>query len=326
MWLSLIVTVVNRLHIPLPNNGLQQILKRYTPPNETHAADPTWVDDFSSDVLPVSCHSHNDYLHRVPLYEGLAAGCISTEADIWPRNNSLRNGELDLLVSHTSKRLKETRTLRSLYLDPLMNILQRQNDNSSSTTAGVFSMSPNASLTLLLDFKETDNITFDLVSQQLEPFRAVNWLTYWTPATGITERPITIVATGSAPFDRIISNSTYRDIFYDAPIDNLSNNQFHANNSYYASGSLRRAVGLAAFGHLTAKQEDTVRSQVQLAEGLGLKTRYWDTPSWPISFRNKIWSALEELGVRVLNVDDLTAATRWDWRMCVVGGLVICDG
>ncbi|PQE22454.1 Altered inheritance of mitochondria 6 protein [Rutstroemia sp. NJR-2017a BVV2] len=187
-------------------------------------------------------------------------------------------------------------------------------------------MSPNTSLTLLLDFKETDNITWDLVFQQLEPFRKANWLTYWTPTTGITNRPITIVATGSAPFDRIISNTTYRDTFYDAPIDNLSNNQYHANNSYYASGSLRRTVGLAAFGHLTAKQEDTVRSQVQLAEELGLKTRYWDTPSWPISFRNKIWSALEELGVRVLNVDDLTAATRWDWRMCVVGGLVICDG
>lgn len=32
-----------------------------------------------------------------------------------------------------------------------------------------------------------------------------------------------------------------------------------------------------------------------------------------------------ELNADVLNVDDLTAAARWDWQMCVVAGINICN-
>jgi hypothetical protein len=277
----------------------------------------------------VACHSHNDYVHRVPLYEGLAAGCMSTEADIWSRNNSLLAGQADLLVGHASKALTESRTLRSLYLDPLMNILEHQHGAENTLSPlGVFSMAPNNSLILLLDFKTSDDTTWDSVVAQLEPFRNNDWLTYWSSTAGVVQRPLTIVASGDAPFDTIISNSTYRDIFYDAPIDKLSepNNPYNANNSYYASGSLRKAIGRTSFGHLSDEQKDTIKSQIENSKALGLKSRYWDTPSWPISFRNRIWTALEELGADMLNIDDLTAATRWDWDMCIVGGIAVCDG
>jgi hypothetical protein len=55
--------------------------------------------DFTRDIEPVSSwlnstfrllipqqkpfHSHNDYWRDVPFYSGLAAGAISTEADVW---------------------------------------------------------------------------------------------------------------------------------------------------------------------------------------------------------------------------------------------------
>lgn len=35
----------------------------------------------------------------------------------------------------------------------------------------------------------------------------------------MVEGPITIVATGNAPFDLLLQNSTYRDVFFDAPLD-----------------------------------------------------------------------------------------------------------
>ena len=70
---------------------------------------------------PYNANAHNDYWHRVPLYKGLAAGCTSTEADIWVTNYT--DGSHDPLVGHSSKVLTPARTLRSLYLDPLREIL-----------------------------------------------------------------------------------------------------------------------------------------------------------------------------------------------------------
>ncbi|PQE09570.1 Altered inheritance of mitochondria 6 protein [Rutstroemia sp. NJR-2017a WRK4] len=300
----------------------------YTAPSRTNAANLTWLNEFSSDIIPVACHSHNDYMRRVPLYEGLAADCMCTKADIWSRNSSLSAGQADLLVGHTSKALAESRTLRSLYLDPLMNILGHKNEAENALSPrGVFSMAPNNSLVLLLDFKTSDDTPWDSVVAQLGPFRKNDWLTYWSSTAGVVQRPSTVVASGDAPFDTIISNSTYRDIFYDAPIAKLSepNNPYNSNNSYYASGSLREAVRRTSFGHLSDKQKDMIKSQIETSKALGLKSRYWDTPSWPISFRNRIWTALEELGTDMLNIDDLTAVTRWDWDMCIVGGIAVCD-
>jgi hypothetical protein len=144
-------------------------------------------------------------MHRVPLYEGLAAGCTSTEADIWSRNTSLSANQADLLVEHASKALTESRTLRSLYLDPLMNILGHQNGAENALSSlGVFLMALNTSLILLLDFKTSDDTTWDLVVAQLGPFRKNDWLTYWSSTAGVVQRPLTIVArtTQADPFVR----------------------------------------------------------------------------------------------------------------------------
>ncbi|RFU35665.1 hypothetical protein B7463_g632, partial [Scytalidium lignicola] len=339
IWLALIVTVANRLRIPHPHNGLSEIVQTYSAPNATHPASPTWLKDFSNDLIPVQCHSHNDYWHRVPLYEGLAAGCVSTEADIWIGNTP--DGQVDLFVGHSKKSLSQSRTLRSLYLDPLVDILTHQNSVTSqnlthsadtegfgnTSLTGVFSMAPDTSLVLLLDFKITGEAIWTEVVSQLDGLRSRGWLTYWTPAEGVVQRPITIVGSGDAPFDAITANTTYRDIFYDAPLTKLSDvdTAYNSNNSYYASTSLSEAVGMVMFGSFTSKQKSKAAGQVQRAEDLGLKSRYWDTPGWPVGWRNRIWEELVRLQASVLNADDLTAAARWDWEMCVVAGVNICN-
>jgi hypothetical protein len=77
-------------------------------------------------------------------------------------------------------------------------------------------------------------------------------------------------------------------------------------------------------GSITSKQEKTLKQQIQAAEDKGLKSRYWGTPAWPISVRDSVWVKLMELGVGMLNVDDLVSATRWNWGLCVVAGIVLC--
>lgn len=198
-------------------------------------------------------------------------------------------------------------------------------------------MAPNASLILLIDFKTSDTETWELLVAQLSALRSRGWLSYWTAEAGVVSRPVTVVATGDAPFASIIANATYRDIFYDAPLVSLPLDDdalYNSNNSYYASASLPKAVGSVWFGKFSASQRDVLEKQVSRARALGLRSRYWDTTAWPVGWRNRIWEQLVEIenigGSEVdgpggmLNVDDLKAGARWDWSMCVVAGVNIC--
>ncbi|KAK1486755.1 2OG-Fe(II)oxygenase [Colletotrichum tamarilloi] len=114
-----------------------------------------WLEDFSRSVIPIMCHSHNDYWRPYPLYSALAAGCTGVEADIW-----LSDDGSELLVGHDRHELSSKKTLRSMYLDPLMKILDTMNppeqwSNFSRTDRpqGAFRSQPNITIVLLLDVK-----------------------------------------------------------------------------------------------------------------------------------------------------------------------------
>ena len=276
----------------------------------------TWSTDFSRDITPIPCHSHNDYWRKVPLYDALAAGCTSVEADVW-----LTNG--DLQVGHSKSSLKPERTLRSLYVDPLVKILSHQNpsvDNTSASVNGVFDTNANISLTLLIDIKTDGSQTLPTVLDQLEPLRSRGWLSHFN-GSGIVEGPIKVVGTGNTPFDLLSSNETYRDIFFDAPLDQLWGEdapadieKYTSQNSDYASVSFDVAIGKLYMGVMTPAQVRTVRGQVQAAQSKGLRARYWDTPSWPVSSREHVWDVLVREGADMLNVDDLEAASSRKWN------------
>ncbi len=158
---------------------------------------------------------------------------------------------------------------------------------------------------------------------------------------------ITVVGTGNTPFDLIIENHTYRDVFFDAPLDemyepapsNPDNNaaaappshkttrgrgksgtgafdadSFNYTNSYYASVSMFADIGLPWTGGLTSGSLETIRGQIRGAKRRGLKARYWETPAWPTSLRNHIWKVLIDEGAEMLNVDDLQAVASLDWE------------
>lgn len=176
-----------------------------------------WPTDFSADIHPVACHSHNDYWRKKPLFSALKAGCTGVEADVW-----LHNG--DLYVGHSTSSLTSQRTLRSLYIDPLLKILEQQNPITSfhpaadSPRNGVFDTRPAQTLVLLIDFKKEGRAIWPYVVDQLEALRERKFLTYFNGST-VIEGPITVVVTGNAPFNMVVANPHYRDIFFDAPLD-----------------------------------------------------------------------------------------------------------
>ncbi|CZR60237.1 uncharacterized protein PAC_10133 [Phialocephala subalpina] len=303
------------------DNGLSQIVSQYTGPTTNSPVSPTWLPNFSTGITPIPCHSHNDYVQKVPLYQGLEAGCISTEADI-----HLRKG--DLFVAHGGNEIKWANTLSSLYLDPLIAILEAQNQNTAVGEApkGIWDESPETSLVLYLDFKSKGTNVFNTVRDQLEDLRQKGYLTFWTPETGLVQRPLTVVGTGATDFKDVVANATYRDIFFD--IDARSNKlagdsvQFDTTNSYSVSTPMGAAIGKPGL-QFDENQKAKITTLVQQANALGLKTRYWDAPGkGDLKKRNAVWRNLLDLGVTLLNVGDLIDIRDWFKKRDAQGEIV----
>lgn len=277
-------------------------------------------DWFTHGVIPVPCHSHNDYWRHVPLYSALTAGCVSVEADVWSEGD-------DLLVGHTRQTVLDGHTLQSLYLTPLFEMLQKHDPRNMNRTVeanspvGIFASDLSQTLVLLVDFKADPQSIWRLLMEQLQPFRENGYLSYFD-GSAVIQRAITVVATGDVPFDRILENTTYHDVFFDAPLDKLvfsdSSTEpdasiYNVTNSYYASVDFRTSIGSLPTGRLSYAQLTKLRSQIDIAHERGLKVRYWGTPTWPVGLRNYVWRVLVREGVDVLNVDDLHGATKVDW-------------
>lgn len=238
-----------------------------------------------------------------------------------------------------------------MYVDPLVKILDRQNpitgfhESVHQPRNGVFDTDPGQTLILLVDFKTDGVLTWPSVVDGLEPLRERGYLTYFN-GEEVVNGPVTVVGTGNAPFDLVTANSTYRDIFFDAPLDFLTEGSphkdrkakrqavqdgsnlgqglsgmpaditpdvFNYTNSFYASTSFKDIIGFPRPFHLTAQQMDSIRAQIQGAHRHGLRVRYWGLPSWPRELRNHIWRVLVHEGVDILNVDDLQGATKKEW-------------
>lgn len=329
--LSLIGTIIV---VFLPN-GIHRVIKSWGHPGQIGAGLSDWPTDFTRDILPIPCHSHNDYWRAVPLYSAIEAGCISVEADIWLFKD-------ELYVGHSIPSLTPNRTLGSLYINPLLDTLVKQNPepgllpDPDPSLRGVFDTVPEQSLVLLIDFKTSGSELWPQVMDALEPLREKRYLTHHD-GTKLVSGPITVVGTGNTPFDMIKSedDNPHHDVFFDAPLNEMYESapieerhggegekgqigshkgpDYRSSNSYYASTDFNDAIGPLWDGSFSDHQMDLLRGQLRGAHARGLKARYWNLPFWPIHSRNYVWKVLVEEGVDMLNVDDLKGATERNW-------------
>ncbi|XXG95523.1 hypothetical protein Hte_001787 [Hypoxylon texense] len=221
-----------------------------------------WPLDSLDGVLPVACHSHNDYDHDIPLFQALSAGCVGIEADVW-----LVNG--DVSIGHILPTIG--RTLALQYVNPLKAIVDH---NGGS----VYKAKPAQSVVLLVDFKTSDAGTLDAVVKSIDPLRQAGYLSRLE--NGVFVRgAVTVVASGSAPFGRISAGDGVpdRDVFYDAHVDDLGAEDYSSQNSVYASADFQDAVGNPSSASLSQDEVDTINSQVEGAHQRGLIVRYCES-------------------------------------------------
>lgn len=242
----------------------------------------------------------------MPFYTGLSYGCVSTEADVWLYNETL-------YVGHEQSALTTARTFDALYIQPILSVLQRENPESifvdSETRNGVFDTESSQTLYLFVDLKTNGAETFPYVVEALEPLRAAGFLTSYNSTTGVTPGAVTVIGTGNTPLD-LVAPLTSRDYFFDANLALLDTTQANITSdiSPIASTQFSRYIGEINGTEFNSTQLQVLESQLALAKSKGIGGRYWDTPAWPISTRNAVWTELVRAGVALLNADDLGAA------------------
>ncbi|KAI0652252.1 hypothetical protein C8Q79DRAFT_1005469 [Trametes meyenii] len=264
---------------------------------------------FTQAIVPKAIHSHNDYWRDVPLLTALSLGVSSVEADV-----SLFNGTL--YVGHESAALTPDRTLDSLYIQPLLQILKKQNPRNaftvnSTSPNGVFDTASSTSLQLLIDIKTDGVEALPFILKALQPLREGGYLTTFANGT-LTTSAVTIVGTGNSPLEQVKALSP-RDYFFDAPLTQLTdpslNTTWDPTLSPLASTDYSVAVGWNGIGNISDDAKANITKFVGDAHALGIKARFWDTPGWPVYARENVWRALLEGGADWLNADDLIAAS-----------------
>ncbi|KAJ5223422.1 hypothetical protein N7468_007964 [Penicillium chermesinum] len=288
-------------------SSLQSILMN------THGSkDYEYPTDITRDILPIPVHSHNDYWRNEPFWTGLSKGCTSTEADVW-----LYNGTL--YVGHDQSALTSSRTLESLYINPILEVLDRQNPKSpfvpAPTKNGVWDTDTTQTLYFFIDVKTSGPETFKAVIEALEPLRAKGYLTSVKDGKTLNG-PVTIIGTGETPLEMITSVAD-RDYFFDAPLAKLKDPQYSEINGLVApiaSTDFQAVVGKVTLDTdpvLNEGQLQVLRQQIADANERGIGARYWNTPHFPIRTRNLVWRTLLREGVALLNADDLDAVAAY---------------
>lgn len=304
------------------------------------------IEWLTRDVEPKPLHSHNDYWRTLPMLAGLSNGVVSIESDIWyfeepyvlTRNAATtRNGPIELqhlkfntdevYVGHNQVYLKPNNTLDAQYLNYLWQILEYTNpiindehpvtESLDGRKNSVFYDAPEIPMFLWFDCKTNASSTFKFMQQYLKRFLDKGYLTYFdVNADKIVMGPVILTWTGNLPsFDEVDALGSKRYLFLDAPLTDLTTSQTNwTKYSIVASGSMEGILGqddyrLAKLSEsFTSAQSSKIKSVVKAAHERGLKTRIWGDISWPRYVATGHWKSLLQLGVDLLNVDDIDYA------------------
>ena len=231
-------------------------------------------------------HAHNDYEHPRPLFDALDHRFGSVEADIFLVGDQL-------LIGHDASELDPSRTLESLYLEPLSALVKA---NHGSVYRGW-----RHPLQLLIDIKTEGSSTYLELDRHLLRYKHL----FTTYAHGrVHPGAVTNVISGDRAARTPMEAQTVRRAFYDGRLADLGSSapasfislisdDWQANFTWLGTGAFPDA------------ERQKLRSIVARAHAAGQTVRFWNTPDVAGPARDALWDELFAAGVDFLNTDDL---------------------
>ncbi|MHA7111823.1 phosphatidylinositol-specific phospholipase C/glycerophosphodiester phosphodiesterase family protein [Sunxiuqinia elliptica] len=229
-------------------------------------------------------HAHNDYEHKRPLLDALSFDFRSIEADIYAIGDSL-------FVAHDFDEIKPGRTLRTLYLDPLQNLIQ---ENGGAVYGD------GHSIYLLVDIKDDAVKTYQLLHKILEDYE--DCLTVVKNGKQ-TQRAVQVVVSGNRPMN-LMGNQKVRYAGYDGRLKDLKTG-VEAQLMPWVSDSWTDHFSWNGKGEFPLKEKEHLRQLVEQVRSKGYLLRFWGTPNKTESQRMAIWKELKDAGVAIIGADDL---------------------
>jgi hypothetical protein len=228
-----------------------------------------------------NAHAHNDYAHARPLWDALAQGFTSVEADVF-----LMEGELYVYHDRPA-RPDPTRTLRSLYLEPLKKILESRQ--------GALYPGYDVVFYLMIDIKENGEEVYRILKRQLEPYRGI--LTSYQ-GRKINQGPVTIFLSGDRPISTILAEDN-RLVALDGRPEDIGKGIDPAFMPVI-SDRYGKHFSWRGEGEIPTSEWRKMRILVANAHAEGKKVRFWASPE-----KEAVWTTLLRAQVDLINTDEL---------------------
>lgn len=250
------------------------------------------VNNFlQSQKIPLAkAHAHNDYEHNKPLFDALANGFCSVEADVHLVGDVL-------YIAHDRQDVNEKKILQTLYLDTLKEIIEINNGKIYDCAHPFI---------LLIDIKTDGEKTYSEIDKVLENYKDI--LSYYDNGHLISG-PIMAIISGNRP-RALMKSQQVRYAFYDGRLSDLDSeesymfmplisdnwfNHFSWNGSgEIFDGEWYRLLNIVNRVHLDNRM-----------------IRFWNTPDKPGEMRNNFWHILLKANVDLINTDDLDGLRRF---------------
>jgi hypothetical protein len=237
----------------------------------------------SQSVPLPNAFAHNDYRHRRPLFDALQNGYTNIEADIFLERDHI-------IVAHINPFFKRNRTLETLYLKPLSEIIEKNN--------GQVYKGYNQPVILMIDVKTGAKNTYNALKPLLEKYRPI--LSSYDHGK-FSPGAVTVVLSGHKPYNLIKGEET-RLAFIDEDLRKTFKDTTTAN--VYPMSSCKYSKLLAWTGNGAIPENERLRlcAYVDMAHKNREKVRLWASPEKAV-----VWKELLKCGVDLINTDKLVS-------------------
>ncbi|MCE7053156.1 alkaline phosphatase [Algoriphagus sp. AGSA1] len=223
-------------------------------------------------------HSHNDYLRKAPFWEAYANGCASIEVDVILVSGSL-------FVAHEQESIQETRTLESLYLQPIHQGLR------SGLIANPLSFF------LTVDIKSEPYETLEQLMRSVRPYEEMMY-------SADHGRGLKLVVSGNRPLLQEYADFPEYIFFDHQDVEDLET--ISLDKVAMVSLPFDRYSQWGGKGRMVAEEIAAVIQTVEKVHQAGKPIRFWASPD-----SKSAWKALHDIGVDYINSDKPFEVSRY---------------